>query len=441
MPHSLSPALAALALALLAVVAAMFAALLGGLLLLIRGDRVLPEMPPLARTVPWSWRTVVATVVFYFIVLNLTVFYGYSLVAKSFGGRIGGLTTAAKTISKKQPVAAGNLADQNKVHAPIPVVAIPPTPPVLATKNAAETRKEMNFTEMMALVSVVNVLFILCLPLILRPSTTHPISDLGWTTGHWVRDVGLGLGAFLVITPVVMIVQLLATKVWAPNSHPLQGMLREGLSPGAIALAYLSAVVLAPIAEELLFRGVLQGWLVKLGATKPTRTSEFGPFEIDPPGAEVFEESEAPSHSPKWRLLPNLPAIPGFGPTTGSGRSWRPIGVTSFFFGLVHFQQMPAPIAIFFLALALGWLREATGSLVPSIVLHAAFNGFNTTLMVLAVSVIGPQPAERKPADIPPAAAVENRVAKSTFRLALDRSADRFGRGVRRSSGPSEPQS
>ena len=101
---------------------------------------------------------------------------------------------------------------------------------------------------------------------------------------------------------------------------------------------------------------------------------------------------------------------------------------------------MPAPIAIFFLALALGWLREATGSLVPSIVLHAAFNGFNTTLMVLAVSVMGPQPAERRPADIPPAAAVENRVANSIFRLALDQSADRFGKGVRRRSGLSEPQ-
>ena len=43
---------------------------------------------------------------------------------------------------------------------------------------------------------------------------------------------------------------------------------------------------------------------------------------------------------------------------------------------------MPAPLAIFPLSIALGLLYETTESLVPSFVLHALFNGFNTSLLV-----------------------------------------------------------
>ena len=71
--------------------------------------------------------------------------------------------------------------------------------------------------------------------------------------------------------------------------------------------------------------------------------------------------------------------------------------LTSAFFALAHYDQMPAPIPIFVLALVLGWLYEVTGSLVASAVLHTLFNGFNTTLMVY-VLLTNPQAL---PADTP----------------------------------------
>ena len=46
--------------------------------------------------------------------------------------------------------------------------------------------------------------------------------------------------------------------------HPLEKMLRDNFSPGVASLAFLSAVVLAPVFEELLFRGFIQSWLVKV---------------------------------------------------------------------------------------------------------------------------------------------------------------------------------
>ncbi len=62
-----------------------------------------------------------------------------------------------------------------------------------------------------------------------------------------------------------------------------------------------------------------------------------------------------------------------------------PIVLTSLLFSVVHYEQMPAPLALFPLAIVLGLLFERTGSLVPSIVLHGLFNGFNTTLLLGAL--------------------------------------------------------
>jgi len=62
-----------------------------------------------------------------------------------------------------------------------------------------------------------------------------------------------------------------------------------------------------------------------------------------------------------------------------------PVVLTSVVFAGVHFEQMPAPLAIFPLSIVLGLLYETTGSLIPSFVLHALFNGFNTTLLVAAL--------------------------------------------------------
>jgi membrane protease YdiL (CAAX protease family) len=43
---------------------------------------------------------------------------------------------------------------------------------------------------------------------------------------------------------------------------------------------------------------------------------------------------------------------------------------------------MPAPVPIFVLAIALGYLTRRTGSLVPALTLHALFNGFSTMMLI-----------------------------------------------------------
>ena len=64
---------------------------------------------------------------------------------------------------------------------------------------------------------------------------------------------------------------------------------------------------------------------------------------------------------------------------------WPAIVVSSFLFGVAHFDAWPAPIALFVLALFLGYLANRTTSLVAPIVLHATFNAANMALLIMAI--------------------------------------------------------
>jgi membrane protease YdiL (CAAX protease family) len=60
-----------------------------------------------------------------------------------------------------------------------------------------------------------------------------------------------------------------------------------------------------------------------------------------------------------------------------------PIVVASIVFALMHWGQGLAPIPLFFLSCALGYLYRQTGSLVPSIIVHFVLNGFTMCVTLL----------------------------------------------------------
>ncbi len=167
-------------------------------------------------------------------------------------------------------------------------------------------------------------------------------ADRGWRTlGLWPpRGVGAGVLGLLVALPVVMSV-LLATAMIGyalagdppPRvGHDLLKTLQESDSAAGTALLLFSAVVIAPVLEELVYRGLLQTGLV----------SATG-----------------------WRLR------------------WPAILVTSLIFTVVHgtvvWQALPG---LFVLSLILGWLYERTGSLWPCVTTHAGFNAMNIALLL-----------------------------------------------------------
>ncbi len=177
----------------------------------------------------------------------------------------------------------------------------------------------------------------------------------------------------------------LATRLWASNPHEIEKMLFSNPSPSVALLAYVSAVIAAPIAEELLFRGILLASLWKLmPSTPPISSTESGPLS-EVAGVEIAPEI---AYQDEWTTPAALPDAESRNWTVRAGFLAANIFV-SLIFASLHYKQWPAPVALFLLSLGLGFVYRRTGSLVAPIALHATFNGLSTTLMLIQVAAGG----------------------------------------------------
>lgn len=162
----------------------------------------------------------------------------------------------------------------------------------------------------------------------------------GWAVGGWrperlAADTGLALaGLLLLLAPLLALAAALDRLV--PYSHPLVDFLAANRDAMSIGLVAFAAVVAAPIAEELLFRRLLQGWL-------------------------------------ESRLEPA-------GPRAGGGLA---VALSSLAFAAAHVGQGLAWVPLFFFGLVVGYLARQTGSIVPGIILHGLFNAVSVGLVVL----------------------------------------------------------
>jgi membrane protease YdiL (CAAX protease family) len=163
--------------------------------------------------------------------------------------------------------------------------------------------------------------------------------EFGFDTSRLPQDVRLGSLAFLAAAPLVYGVQIVVSQFWTPLEHPLAKLVSEQHGPALVALAALSAIVVAPLSEELLFRVVLQGWL-----------------------EQVLRRRRRP-----WR----------------SAQRVLPILISSALFAFMH--QGADRVALFVLALFLGFLYRQTHRIFPSLVLHACINAL--AVMALALGV------------------------------------------------------
>ena len=268
-------------------------------------------------------------------------------------------------------------------------------PPVFA--YAQMTRRPANeplaFHEQMLLTAIMNGVLLVAVPLVLRWTSGARLGHLGLSWHRLGRQARAGALAFLLVALPVYMVNVVLRLVWKPRKHPLEMMMMlekgAGLPMSQLALlAFLTAVVFAPAAEELMFRGVLQNWLERLFQRRgrvqelPSVAPEDLPCAdrtIDvPPQPHVWTDN--PYEAPEAPLTPLAVWEEDQAPPPRAASLW-PVVLTSALFGLVHYAQWPAPIPIFVLSLALGVVYQRTRSLVASFVLHALFNGLSTVLL------------------------------------------------------------
>ena len=167
----------------------------------------------------------------------------------------------------------------------------------------------------------------------LRGKATKP--EGGWLQWRW-RPLGSALRqAFLQLLKVLPLVTLvgwlfdqLVSK--ASGSNPLLELVLTTTNPWALLLFSITAMVLAPLFEETLFRGVLL----------PVLGQRYGGL---------------------WGVV-----------------------ISALVFGIAHLSLGELP-ALFVLGLGLGWLRLQSGRLGPSVLMHGLWNGLTfANLLLLA---------------------------------------------------------
>lgn len=207
--------------------------------------------------------------------------------------------------------------------------------------------------------------------------------DLGLPTNksQFWRDARAGVIACMAaLLPTYLINLALVQSFHSEQQHPLVEELLKHPSLGLMLVGFLSAVVAAPLFEELTFRVFLQGWLERLEDERLDYAATLRtPVEVisDPEDAETTTAAidpvvlavDAPRPTSGW-----IPALP---------HGWTPILASAVVFGLAHVGHGVAPVPLVFLGIVLGYLYQRTHRIAPSIAAHMLFNAYSLTLLWL----------------------------------------------------------
>lgn len=191
--------------------------------------------------------------------------------------------------------------------------------------------------------SVINLVGVLAFLVICVQWRGLSFARLGFQSRRLAAELTVVCMGLVVLIPLALttswlaglIVQLFGGEV-PKVGHTLLAKMYEADSPLTSGLLVFSAVMLAPIYEEIVYRGVFQTFLVNL----------FG---------------------------------------AGRAAAWGALIVAAALFALVHLSAAPwqAMPSLFIVGLVLGYVYEATGSLWSSVLIHAGFNAFNTVFFLL----------------------------------------------------------
>jgi len=216
-----------------------------------------------------------------------------------------------------------------------------------------------------------------------------------WQIGLTFRRLGWnclgGATGWLVLTPACFAANYALVSLYGPEAagnvkeHPFVQMAQQGLTPAEWFLLVFTATVSAPAMEELLFRGALLSWLERRPWASHIAMMLAFVLSLPMKGNEaaVWRQGGWPLALHLAPVLFVLTLIVVYlavcqlsrGPTVPA------IFAASGLFAAVHSFAWPSPVALFVLALGLGWLAYRTRSLAGPVVLHGLFNAVSCALL------------------------------------------------------------
>ena len=261
---------------------------------------------------------------------------------------------------------------------------------------------------------------------------------LGLSPARWPQNALLGYSGFVVYTPLVLGIYFLCVLAQEhffsipPEPHPFQELRKDPLTPVEWVLIFFRATFAAALMEEVVFRGVLQGWLrrasflghvsvvivtVAIGfftylntvvpvPDQPPKTPNLGPlvfalvlavaygaamYRIWSPvlaeGTAFFFPDDYPADPADAESVPegaqDIPPPPEPREMSADAlerwqkfqqRNARLAICGSAMMWAVFHGAWPSPIALFGLGLGIGYLAHRTQSLIGCIVLHSLVN-------------------------------------------------------------------
>ena len=232
------------------------------------------------------------------------------------------------------------------------------------------------------------------------------IQAIGLQPGNVAKDIALGFMTFVMVIPIVLSIQWLLALIYEYD-HPSLEMLNKEAHPFTFVIVWFAAGLVAPVCEEVFFRGTLQAWLQRLGPERmksdqilvggwdedgPTAKSVAKPAPVSSQGSEASanQSGSNPYQAPQSSSYPaseyqGSEATADLQPSSWTTQSHWPIYATAAIFAGLHIGQGAAPIPLFVLAVVLGYLYRKTESILPCIVLHMLLNTFSLFWYTLSV--------------------------------------------------------
>lgn len=277
------------------------------------------------------------------------------------------------------------------------------TPPISAESTPNELASQLVASAAASLATMGTVV------VFLKVRTRATWQDLGFSSSRAAYDLLLGIAAYVMLAPIVYFIMLILVQ-WFPSEHPLVKIVKENPSFRFFALSLFSAVFVAPIVEEFLFRVVLQGWLEAVAPRMSSIRSlrdfrqlfvesvtgveqhPVSPSSLSLPQADPLTPLKSPPDDGNPYAPPHAPPEPPVEAQVSeecapvrSPPSW-PVLVSSGIFALLHWGHGPDPIPLFVLALGLGYLYRQTHRILPGIVVHMALNGVSMLMLIWSVA-------------------------------------------------------
>ena len=239
---------------------------------------------------------------------------------------------------------------------------------------------------------------------------------VGFRFSGWWRQLQIGIIATLAVLPVVyLLMAAVSIGLHSEYNHPLLDEVRRNATLSSYLMGVVTAVLLAPLAEEFLFRVMIQGWLQSWSVSTPKQIilgARLDEREME--GDQALEAGLPDRPDTNWDVVaqivdtsnPYQPIVADSshknGPHDGTDLSSSPTVVdeaqwvytpplwpsivTGILFGLAHWGYGLSFIPLIVLGIVLGLLYRATHSIWPCFLVHFALN--STSMLGLGLSIL-----------------------------------------------------